>query len=213
MWFFCDYFQAPLSVGFPSQERWSGLPFPSPGDLPDPGIELSSPASAGGVFTTESPGKPMYINIYIQKHTHTISENDNLKTALQNIYINYPLKAYLFVILVIHVTLIEIYIFGFYIWFINTILWGNLGFSDSSVGKESTCNAGEAGLIPGWGRSAGEGIGYPLQFSWASLVVQLVKNPPAMQETWVWSLGWEDSLEKEKTTHSSILAWRIPWTV
>ena len=47
----------------------------------------------------------------------------------------------------------------------------------------------------------------------ASLVAQLVKNPPAMQETWVWSLGWEDPLEKGKATHSSVLAWRIPWTV
>ena len=53
-------------------------------------------------------------------------------------------------------------------------------------------------MIPGLGRSAGEGIGYPLQYSWASLVALLVKNPPAMQETWVQSLGWEDSLEKEK---------------
>ena len=51
------------------------------------------------------------------------------------------------------------------------------GFPDSSVGKESTCNAGDPGLIPGLGRSAGEGIGYPLQYSWASLVAQLVKNP------------------------------------
>ena len=67
--------------------------------------------------------------------------------------------------------------------------------------------------IPGSGRSAGEGIHYPLQHSWASLVAQLVKNPPAMQETWVWSPGWEDTLEKGKATHSSILAWRIPWTV
>jgi len=49
--------------------------------------------------------------------------------------------------------------------------------------------------------------------SWASLVAQLVKNPPAMRETWVWSLGWDDPLEKGKATHSSILAWRIPWTV
>ena len=56
-------------------------------------------------------------------------------------------------------------------------------------------------------------IGYPLQYSWASLVAQLVKNPPAMQETWVQSLGWEDPLEKGMATHSSILAWRIPWTV
>ena len=72
-----------------------------------------------------------------------------------------------------------------------------IGFPDSSVGKESSCNTGDPGLIPGWGRSAGEGIGYPLQYSWASLVAQLVKNPPAMQETCVWSLGWEDPLEKE----------------
>ena len=56
---------------------------------------------------------------------------------------------------------------------------------------------------------AGEGIGYPLQYSWASLVAQLVKNPPAMWETWVQSLGWEDPLEKGKATHSSILAWRM----
>ena len=68
-------------------------------------------------------------------------------------------------------------------------------------------------MILGLGRSTGEGIGYPLQYSWASLVAQLVKDPPAMQETWVQSLGWEDPLEKGKAIHSSILAWRIPWTV
>ena len=67
-------------------------------------------------------------------------------------------------------------------------------------------------MIPESGRSAGEGIGYPLQYSWASLVAQLVKNPPAMRETWVQSLGWGDSLEKGKATHSSIMTWRIPWT-
>ena len=66
--------------------------------------------------------------------------------------------------------------------------------------------------IPGLGRSAGEGIGYPLQYSWASLVTQVVKNQPAMQDTWVRSLGWEDPLENGKATHSSILAWRTPWT-
>ena len=88
-----------------------------------------------------------------------------------------------------------------------------LGFPYSSIGKESTCNAGDPGLIPGLGRSAGEGTGYPLQYSWASLVAQLVKNLPAVRETWVQSLGWEDPLEKGKATHSSILAWRIPWTV
>ena len=62
-------------------------------------------------------------------------------------------------------------------------------FPGSSVGKESTCNAGDLSSIPGSGRSPGEGIGYPLQYSWASLVVQLVKNLPAMRETWVRSLG------------------------
>ena len=76
--------------------------------------------------------------------------------------------------------------------------------------KESACNAGDHSSIPGWGRSAGEGISYPLQYSWASLVAQLVKNPSAIQETWVWSLGWEHPLETGKATHSSILAWRIP---
>ena len=60
-----------------------------------------------------------------------------------------------------------------------------VGFPDGSVGKESACNAGDPGWIPWLGRSPGEGIGYPLQYSWASLVAQLVKNPPAMQETWV----------------------------
>ena len=68
-------------------------------------------------------------------------------------------------------------------------------------------------MIPGLGRSAGEGIGYPLQYSLASFVAQLVNNPPAMPETRVRDLGWEDPLEKGKATYSSILAWRIPWTM
>ena len=88
-----------------------------------------------------------------------------------------------------------------------------MGFPDSSVGKEFACNAGDPGSILESGRSAGEGIGYPLQYSWASLVAQLVKSLPAMQETWVQFLDWENPLEKGKATHSSILAWRIPWTV
>ena len=81
-----------------------------------------------------------------------------------------------------------------------------LGFSGSSVGKESGCNAGDPGSIPGSGRSTGEGIHYPLQYSWASLVAQLVKNLAAMQETWVLFLCQEGPLEKGKATHS-ILSW------
>ena len=80
-----------------------------------------------------------------------------------------------------------------------------MGFPDSSIGKESACSAGDLGSIPGLGRS-------PLQYSWAFLVTQLVKNLLALWETWVRSLVWEDSLEKGTATHSNILAWRIPWT-
>ena len=87
-----------------------------------------------------------------------------------------------------------------------------MDFPGSSANKESACNLGDSGLIPGSERSPGKWMGYPLQYSWASLVVQMVKNLPAMLETWVWSQGWEDPLEKEMATHSSILAWRIPCT-
>ena len=107
--------------------------------------------------------------------------------------------------------------------------------SDGSDGKESACNAGDLGLIPGSERSPGEGNGefhgqqslegfHPwghkeldmteqLAFSfWASLVAQTVKNLPAKQEIWVQSLGQKDLLEKGMATNSSVLAWRIPWT-
>ena len=86
-------------------------------------------------------------------------------------------------------------------------------FPDRSVGKESTCNAGDPHSIPGSGRSAEDGRGYPLRYSWAFLVAQLVKYLPAMWKTWVRSLGWDDPLEKGKGTHFSILAWRIAWTM
>ena len=88
-----------------------------------------------------------------------------------------------------------------------------MGLPDSSVGKESTYVVGDPGSIPRLGRSTGEWIGYPLQYSWASCVAQLAKNLPAMWETWARSLGWENPLEKGKAAHSRILAWRIPWTV
>ena len=86
-----------------------------------------------------------------------------------------------------------------------------MSFPDSLAGKESACNAGDHSLIPRLGSFPGEGTGYPLQYSWASLVAQTVKKPPAMWETWVGSLGWKDPLEKGTATHSSILAWGISW--
>ena len=84
------------------------------------------------------------------------------------------------------------------------------GFPGSSTGKEYACNVGDSGLILESGSSSGERIGYPFQYSWAFLVAQMVKNLPAMQETWVRSLGWEDPLAEDMATYSSILAWRIP---
>ena len=89
-----------------------------------------------------------------------------------------------------------------------------LGFPGSSTGKESTCNVGEPSSIPRSGRSPGERIGYPLHPLQSSFGFpqpkELVKNSPAMQETWVRSMGWEDPLEEDMATRSSILPWRIP---
>ena len=101
---------------------------------------------------------------------------------------------------------VETWLTSTWLCFLND-LWGFLG---SSAGKESACNAGDPGSIPGLGSSPGEGIDYALQYSWASLVAQTVKNLPAMWETCFQSLGWEDPLEEGMTTHSSILACRIP---
>ena len=80
----------------------------------------------------------------------------------------------------------------------------------SSADKESACSAGDPSSIPGSARYTREGIGYPFQYSRASLVAQMVKNPPAVRETWVQSLDWEDPLEEDMATHSSVLSWRIP---
>ena len=87
-----------------------------------------------------------------------------------------------------------------------------MDFPSGSVGRESASNVGDPASIPGSGRSAGEGIGYPLHDSWTSLVAQLVKNTSAVWETWARPLGWEDPLEKGTAAHCSILPWRIPWT-
>ena len=84
------------------------------------------------------------------------------------------------------------------------------GFPGDSDSKESAHNAGDQGSIPGLGRSPGEENGNPLQYSWASLVAQTVKNQPTMQETQVQTSVWEETLEKGMAVHSRIFAWRIP---
>ena len=90
----------------------------------------------------------------------------------------------------------------------TSVLFG--GFPGSSAGKKSACNSGGPGSIHASWCSPEEGISYPLQYSWASLVVQMVKNLSEMQKTWFWCLDWEDPLKEGMETHSSILAWRLP---
>ena len=94
-------------------------------------------------------------------------------------------------------------------------IYGNQqGFPGSSAGKESACNIGDPSSIPGSGTSPGEWLGYTLQYSWASLVAQMVmvKNLPAMREARVRSLCWEDTLEVGMATYSSILDGESTWT-
>ena len=107
--------------------------------------------------------------------------------------------------------------FNMWIWYftifpISTYYPPYWGFPDSSFGKESTCKAGDPGTIPGLGRSPGEGTGYSIQYSWASLVAQMVKNLPAMWETWVRSLSWEDPLEEGTQPTLVFLPWEFLWT-
>ena len=93
-----------------------------------------------------------------------------------------------------------------------TTLSYRLGFPDSSVGR-IPCNAGDPGSILRLGRSTGERVAYPLQYSWASLVARLVKNPPAMQETWVRTLDWEDPLQKGKAKEPLDESERGEWKI
>ena len=85
-----------------------------------------------------------------------------------------------------------------------------MGFPASSAHKESACNVRDTSSISRLESSPGEGINYPFQYSWASLVIQMAKNLPAMRETWVQSSGWKIPLEEGMATHTSILAWRVP---
>ena len=140
------------SMEFSRLEYWSGLPFPSPGDLTDPGIRPRDRTQV----------------------SHIAGRRFNLCTTRCTTPRGCPKAGLL------------------------QLSW-----------KESACNARDLCSIPRSGRSTGEGKGYPLHYSWASLVAQLVKNLPVMRETWVQSLGWKDPLEKGTATHSSILVWRL----
>ena len=181
-------------MGFSRQEYWSGLPFPSPGDLPDPGIETRSPAFQADALTSEPPGKPKCKTRYYKtprgKHRQntlwhesqqyflgSVSSGQKKKKAKTNKWDLIKLRSFL------HSKgnhiqnkrttywTRENFCKGYYWQGLNIqFLQNTSGFPHSSVGKESACNAGNPGSIPGSGRSAGEGIGYPPQYSWASLV-------------------------------------------
>ena len=157
-------------------------------DLPRSGVEPVSSTLAGGFFIIAPPGKPLPL-LFI----------DHISILTSKTF--FILRRFL-----------SRYLFKFVVCLNLNILWKPT-FPGSSTGTESACSAGDPGLIPGSGRSSGEGRGYLIQYSLASLLAQLVKNPPTKQETWVRSLGWEDPLEEGTATHSSILAWRIPWTI
>ena len=104
------------------------------------------------------------------------------------------------------------------LWFFQYHVWmweldhSGIYLAPSSAGIESTCNSRDTSSIPGSGSSPGEGIGYSLQYSWAFLVAQMVKNPLAMWETWVWSLGWKDLLRKAWQPAPVLLPGESPWT-
>ena len=153
--------QAPLSLGSSRQECWSRLPFSSPGDLPDPGVEPESPVSptlAGVFFTTGATWGAAVHGVTELDTTEQLNNDIFLSgVACTGMLCKFPFALHL------HICI--------------------YGLPDSSVGKESSSSAGDPGLIPGLVRSFGEGKGYPLQYSWSSLVAQLIKNPPAMRET------------------------------
>ena len=117
---------------------------------------------------------------------------------------------------IIQYLLFGVWLLLFNVMFFKVIMWlfdlvAHCFYCWGFPGKESACLVGDPGSIPGSGRSPEEEISYPLQFSWDSLVAQTVKNPPAIWETWVQVLGWKDPVKEGMATHSSILAWEIPW--
>ena len=165
--------------------EWVAYPlFLLQGDLPNSGMEPRSPALQADSLPAEPPGKAKNTGVGslppLQQIVPTRESNQGLLHCRQILWIHRC-----------------------------CFLWACLSFPQfpgSSDSTEPTCNAGDASSISGSGRSAGEGIGCSLQYSWASLIAQLVKNPPEMWETWVGSLGWKYPLEKGKSTQFNILA-------
>ena len=182
-----------LSMEVPRQECWSGLPFPSPGDLPNPEIEPKSPTLTSRFLTTKLPGKPLWL--LVEKPWHGCVWR--MQTQVCRAACRFPGTCVLFVF---H----QCSCSKFLLDWDEVFLWPYLGFPGSLWWT------GRPGMLQFMG-SQRVRHDWVTELNWT--VAQLVKNLPAMQETWVRSLVWEDFLDKGKATHSSILAWRIPWTV
>ena len=138
------------------------------GNLPNPGIEPRSPTLQAYSLSDEPQGKPKNTGVgslFLLQRIFPIQESNQGLLHCRQILYQLSYEGQLLMVI------------------FKVIL--PLGFPDGARGKKSSCNAGDPSLIPGSGRSPREGIGYPLQYSWASLVAQLIKNPPAMWETWV----------------------------
>ena len=276
----CVVHQAPLSMGFPSYEYWSGMLFPSPGYLPDPGIKPTSPALAGKFFTAEPPKPQVKIVSVLFKTGGAQVKELWSRFGRQSEwwrlfhFLHFFLLHLQFYMIVLHfwthtfpvpvsssclhcdsltfcrllsvvmLPLLQVGKLIYQTWeeapgryevtsncYLPTpeSTWHTVPCAFKTQSSQQHCEVGTI-AFPVWSRrrwvsrrpsewncqDSGPGLGVV----WflrppprASLVTQLVKNPPTMWETWVWSLGWEDTLEKGKATHSSILAWRIPWTV
>ena len=194
--------QAPLSIGFSRQESWRG-------------IKPRSPVLQADSLSSEPPGKPKNTRVgslsLLQGNFPTQESNQGLLHCRWILYHLSYQRSSSSTPIIFPLILPDVQA-GFRKSRgtrdqIANIHW--MGFPHSSVGKESTCNEGDPSSIPGSGRSAGEGIGYLFQYSWASFVAQLVKNLPTMQETWVRFLGWKGPLEKGKATHSNILGFPL----
>ena len=191
-------------MGFSHKSTGVGCPALLQGILPTQGLNPhpAAPALPGRLFTTAPPGNP---------RTSNCSSASGWKRCLS------------FLKMLLHVcqkSLGHICVglfLGFLSWSVDlcvcpsssTAVLITITSLVAQLGKSPPAIEGDLGSVPELGRSPGEGIGYPLH-SWASLVAQTVKNPPAMRETWARSLGWEDPLEEGLMTYSSILAWRIP---
>ena len=179
---------------FSRQEYWSGLPFPSPGDLPHSGIEPGFPALLSGSLIAQLVKNPPAVQ---ETLVQFLGWEDPLEKGCLPTPAFWPGESHRL----------------YSPWGrkeLDTTEWFALSLLFITF---TSCIAGK--LFTVWATREATTLlklNYFLRTLLASLVAQLVKNLPAMQEIWVWFLGWEDHLEKEIVTHSSILAWRIPWT-